>query len=145
MGQQPAPPASAQQEGGQSPKFLYGSGTSLETAIESLGAAVTDALVETLDLFPTLCELTGVPLPGFVDGVSLQSLLNDPRGAGHTACAYHGKARTIRTDTHRLILHKDGFAELYDHRSPAAETRNIADENKPLVKRLTQQLRQRLD
>ena len=107
--------------------------------------AVTDALVETLDLFPTLCELTGVPLPGFVDGVSLQSLLNDPRGDGHTACAYHGKARTIRTDTHRLILHKDGFAELYDHRSPAAETRNIADENKPLVKRLTQQLRQRLD
>ena len=79
----------------------------------------TDAMVETLDLFPTLCELTDLPMPDFVHGVSLRPLLDDPQAAGHPSIAYHGSARTIRTSTHRLILHKDGYAELYDHTSAA--------------------------
>ena len=30
----------------------------------------TDAIVESLDVFPTLCDLAGLPVPDFVDGVS---------------------------------------------------------------------------
>ena len=104
----------------------------------------TDAMVETLDVFPTLCELTGVETPDFIHGVSLQPLLKDPLASGHSAIAYRGKAQTIRTKTHRLILHKDGHAELYDHTSDAKETRNIAEDNSSLVKELSQQLRERL-
>ena len=104
----------------------------------------TDSIVETLDLFPTLCELAGLPAPDYVHGVSLRSLLEDPDSGGHAAVAYHRRAQTIRTDTHRLILHDDGYAELYDHMSSEKETKNIAASNGFLVAQLTQRLRDRL-
>lgn len=104
----------------------------------------TDSVVETLDVFPTLCELTGLPTPDFVEGVSLRPLLDDPSSSGHPAVAYHGKARTIRTETHRLILHSDGYTELYDHTSRAKETMNIAQANGSLVEMLTSGLQDRL-
>lgn len=107
--------------------------------------AATEAIVETLDLFPTLCELTKIPVPEFVDGVSLTNILRSPQDAeGHDAISYGGKGRTIRTDTHRLILHKNGFAELYDHTSAAGETLNIAESNPQLVQSLSQRIHQRL-
>ncbi|MBM80984.1 MAG: iduronate-2-sulfatase [Planctomycetaceae bacterium] len=111
--------------------------------IEQPGKA-TDSMVETLDVFPTLCQLAGVPDPDFVHGVSLKPLLKDPGAGGHPAIAYHGKAKTIRTDSHRLTVHKDGYAELYDHGSAAKETKNIAAENTKLVKQLMAQLEKRL-
>ncbi len=69
----------------------------------------TDAIVETLDIFPTLCDLTGVEIPKFTQGVSLKEILEYPNTAGHTALAYKNNASTIRTATHRMTLHKDGF------------------------------------
>ena len=105
----------------------------------------TDAIVESLDVFPTLCELAGLPMPDFVDGVSLQHLLDDPDSSGRPAIAYRRNARTIRTKTHRLILHDDGYAELYDHTSAAKETRNVAASNPSLVAQLEERLRGRLD
>jgi len=104
----------------------------------------SDAMVETLDLFPTLCELANLDSPEFADGVSLVPILKDPQVSGHDAIAYHRNARTIRTNSHRLILHQDGYAELYDHRSPAGETKNIADSHEQIVQDLTQRMRDRL-
>ncbi len=101
------------------------------------------AVVETIDVFPTLCELAGLPVPDFVHGVSLVPQLRDPSAPGHPAVAYT-KARTIRTATHRLIEHPDGFIELYDHRSDDGETRNVAAGHPELVKQLRRQLRERL-
>ena len=106
---------------------------------------LSDALVETLDVFPTLCDLAGLPEPEFVEGVSLGPILDDPASMGHPAISYRPTARTIRTETHRLILHDDGFAELYDHTSPESESVNVASANAPLVAELTQDLRERLD
>lgn len=97
----------------------------------------TTSMVETLDIFPTLCELTGLERPDGLHGTSLQPLLNDPSADGHPAIAYfHRGGRSIRTDTHRLIQHKDGFIELYDHRLPNAETVNLAGANGPLIETL---------
>lgn len=104
----------------------------------------TEAIVETLDLFPTLADLAGLPSPDFVHGVSLRPLLGDPNSIGHSAIAYHREAKTIRTDTHRLVLHDDGYVELYDHLSVAKETKNIAASNVSLVTQLSQRLRDRL-
>lgn len=101
------------------------------------------SIVETLDLFPTLAELTGVPKPDFCDGESLVPQLNDPATPGNAAVSY-SRAKTIRTDSHRLILHKDGHAELYKHGSRDAETRNIAADEPELVKSLTAELQARL-
>ncbi|MDG1890104.1 MAG: sulfatase [Verrucomicrobiota bacterium] len=104
----------------------------------------TDSMVETLDLFPTLCELAGLPVPGFVQGRSLVPLLKNPGAPGHSAIAYSRKARTIRSKDYRLILHEDGYAELYDHRSPQRETVNVAADQHAQVLQLRRQLLARL-
>lgn len=104
----------------------------------------TQSIVETLDIFPTLCELANLKPPVGLDGVSLVPLLDEPQSKGHTAIAYAGRAKTIRTKTHRLILHNDGFVELYDHTTPAGEIRNVANANPQIVSRLSEELRNRL-
>ena len=97
---------------------------------------VTDGIVETLDLFPTLCELAELPAPDFVDGVSLKPLLENPSAEGHPAFAYSRGQHTVRTDTHRLILHKDGYTELYDHTTEAGETVNVSEDQPDQAKAL---------
>ncbi len=103
----------------------------------------TQSIVETLDVFPTLCDLAGLPKPKFTQGVSLRPILNSPDAPGHPAISYR-RGRTIRADTHRLILHRDGFVELYDHTTPANETRNVAADNPQLVQQLLEHLDRRL-
>jgi iduronate 2-sulfatase len=105
----------------------------------------SNSTIETLDVFPTLCDLAGLPKPDFVDGTSLRPLIEEPAAAGHPAVSYSGGAQTIRTETHRLILHRDGYAELYDHTSAAGETKNIAEENPELVEELSARLTERLN
>jgi iduronate 2-sulfatase len=102
------------------------------------------AVVESLDVFPTLCDLARLPRPDFVDGISLRPLLEQPEGPGHDAVSYSGGAKTIRTDSHRLIMHNDGYAELYDHYSVEKETKNVAEEHPAVVDQLAERLRRRL-
>jgi len=45
----------------------------------------TGALVELIDMYPTLCELAGVPIPKHVEGTSFAPLLNDPDRTWKTA------------------------------------------------------------
>ena len=106
----------------------------------------TRAVVETLDIFPTLVDLAGLPQAGFAQGVSLRPIIASPAGAkGHAAFSYKGGARTIRTASHRLIAHaKGGHLELYDHRSAAGETKNLADAQPELAKQLLGKIEARL-
>jgi iduronate 2-sulfatase len=106
--------------------------------------AKTNAIVETIDIFPTLCDLTGVEIPKFASGVSLKEMLDYPNITGHSAVAYTKKASTIRTETHRMTLHKDGFVELYDHTTAESETKNVADKHPELVEELKQALQSKL-
>ena len=50
-------------------------------------SGATDALVELIDLYPTLCELTGIPVPDHVQGMSFVPLLSDLSGE-HRTSAY---------------------------------------------------------
>ncbi|WP_248722416.1 sulfatase [Seonamhaeicola sp. ML3] len=106
--------------------------------------ANTNAIVETVDIFPTLCDLAGIETPNYAKGESVKEILVDPDMIGHTAVAYTSKASTIRTSTHRMTLHKDGFVELYDHTSAEKETKNIADENPELVEELKKKLNNKM-
>jgi iduronate 2-sulfatase len=100
-------------------------------------------VVETLDVFPTLCELAEVSVPGFVQGKSLVPFFESPDKSGHAAIAYSGKRQTIRTQRYRLIDHMNGYVELYDH-AGLAETENVAESNPDVVQKLKRQLRNRL-
>jgi iduronate 2-sulfatase len=104
----------------------------------------TNAIVETVDIFPTLCDLAEIETPEYAHGMSLKELLVDPNATGHYAISYNNKASTIRTSTHRMTLHKDGFVELYDHTTTEKETKNIAEEHPELVKELKAKLSTRL-
>lgn len=103
----------------------------------------TDSIVETVDVFPTLCELSGLPVPAKVAGGSLKPLLDNVAAEGHAAISYSKKARTIRTDRYRLIVHSKGAVELYDHQTPETETRNIADQHPDVVQNLLSRLDER--
>ncbi len=110
----------------------------------------SDAVVETLDIFPTLCELTSLEKPDFAQGRSLVPLIrstNPPSNedqTDHAAISYTAKAETIRTATHRMIRHRDGHVELYDHRSGDGETVNVADRFSGVVNELKARLDARL-
>ncbi len=51
------------------------------------GGVSTPRLVELIDLYPTLCDMTGIPIPVHCQGRSLTGLLDDPT-AGHRLDAY---------------------------------------------------------
>jgi iduronate 2-sulfatase len=104
----------------------------------------TSSTVETLDIFPTLCELTGLPKPDFVNGRSLLPLLQNPDTPGEPAFSYWKNARSVRTSKHRLILHADGYAELYDQSAAEKDFSNIADQHPALVKELATLINTRL-
>jgi N-sulfoglucosamine sulfohydrolase len=77
-----------------------------------LGGHVIDALVSHVDLYPTLCEVAGAPLPEDVHGVSLMPLirreaieLRDELFAELTYHAAYDPQRAIRTRRHKLIRH----------------------------------------
>lgn len=101
----------------------------------------TDAIVSTLDIFPTLCELAGIENPGFAHGQSLVPMLKDPGAAGHDAFGYFkGTMRTVRNGKYRLIVQEDGSVELYDQSAPDGGARNIADQNPKIVERLRKKI-----
>jgi hypothetical protein len=56
--------------------------TSISTSASTVGIGRSKALVELVDIFPTICDALGVPLPASddvpIDGVSLMPLLKDP-------------------------------------------------------------------
>lgn len=100
--------------------------------------AASDALVESVDLYPTLCELAGLPAPGGLDGASFLPQLRDPAAPGKEAVLHvypRGPrlGRALRTARHRLVEWKPPGApaeaaelELYDYEADPGETRNLA-------------------
>lgn len=102
----------------------------------------TNAIVETLDIFPTLCDLTDVEMPKFTQGKSLKKVIKNPDEINdYSAIAYTNKAKTIRTNSHRLTIHNNGFIELYDHNKHEKETKNIVEKYPKLVEQLKNKLK----
>lgn len=166
----------------------------MKTAIRG---SKTDALVELVDMYPTLTELAGLEKPAHLEGQSFVPLLSNPKKEWKQAAfsqfptpalrewaanplstgmreTYFGplieevEAKIkkqqgnkwdrdlfenrlmgygMRTDKYRVIIWKDYtkptseplYVELYDHISDKNETKNIADENPELVKKLVAQ------
>lgn len=97
---------------------------------------MSNAIVESVDVFPTLCDMTTLPIPNFTEGISLKPLLDNADTQGHEAVAFISDATSIRTDQYRFTQHKNGAVELYDHQTPLAEQLNIAERNPKIVQQL---------
>lgn len=85
--------------------------------------------VELLDIYPTVCELVGVPAKPQIDGRSLVPLLKDSHAAWpHAAITTYGpKNHAIQTERFRYIRYEDGSEELYDHQVDPHEWTNVAE------------------
>ncbi len=111
-------------------------------------AGVTsDAIVETVDLFPTLIDLCELPAPPGLDGKSLRPQLSDPHAKSLKPALgfWSGGQRAIRTENWRLISKpgKDNSAsqfELFDVVADPGETRNCAGERPEVISELTRLL-----
>ncbi len=60
-------------------------------------------ITEMVDVFPTLCDLTGVDIPSFVKGKTLKSILKKNKMKAYVAVSYNSKAKTITTDTYTIV------------------------------------------
>lgn len=103
----------------------------------------TAGLAETVDVFPTLAELVSLPVPEGLSGRSLAEQLRDPEASGRPAVSYFRGNVTLRTESHRLIVHASGEAELYCHATPEGETLNLAPNNPRIVLEMAQVLHER--
>lgn len=104
----------------------------------------TMSLAEFVDIYPTLAEACGLPVPAGLEGTSLVPILNNPEASvrpvaisqyprsdrGRSLMGY-----SIRDDAWRLTLWRDRqtnaihATELYDEINDPHETRNLASEN----------------
>jgi iduronate 2-sulfatase len=115
------------------------------------GTRATNALVETVDIYPTLAELASLPAPQApqgIEGKSFVPALRNPN-LGTKDHLYHAYprgeriGRAIRTTRHRFVEWKvPGRApdtadlELYDYEADPLETKNLAAEQPEVVARL---------
>ena len=110
----------------------------------------TDALVEMVDIYPSVCELAGIEKPGHLQGSSFNALWENP-GMEWKDFAFSQRksgeylGNSMRTDRYRLVVwtlfeNRDSIVtlELYDHHADPGETENIAGNpgNESLVNRL---------
>ena len=84
--------------------------------------------VSLIDLYPTLAELTGLPLPAHLEGTSITPLLADPANPWQPAViTYEQGNHAIRSDQYRYIRYAGGAEELYDTENDPHEWQNLAN------------------
>jgi len=99
--------------------------------------ARTDALTEFVDIYPSLCELSGLDTPRHCEGTSFVPLIENPARSWKTAAFSQyprGKVMgySMRTERYRYTEWQDRKTkkplarELYDHVNDPAENANIA-------------------
>ena len=119
----------------------------------------TNALVEFVDIYPTLADLAGLPLPSHLEGRSFKPVLAQPDRAWKSAAFSQyprnadGKqlmGYSMRTARYRFTAwqhrhdpSKVEAVELYDHQADPQENTNLANrpEHRALVAQLQAQLR----
>ena len=120
----------------------------VKAAGQTKGGA-SGAMVETVDIYPTLCELAGLKTPEKLDGISFAPLVTGKSAQGERDHVTHvfprgnRLGRAIRTPTHRFVEWKTIGApadtaevELYDYAADPLERKNLAREQPETVARM---------
>ena len=96
----------------------------------------TYALTEFVDMYPTLCDLCGLPIPEHLEGLSFAPLLEKPdlpwkKAAFSQYPRGHVMGRTMRTERYRYTEWRERKSgevkarELYDHQRDSQENVNV--------------------
>jgi iduronate 2-sulfatase len=112
------------------------------------GGVHTASLVESVDVYPTLCELAGLPVPRGLDGSSFAAVIKNPSASTKDSIQHvfpRGNllGRAIRTERYRLVEWKkpgadrdSAILELYDYQDDPGENKNLAADEPGVVKEL---------
>jgi len=111
------------------PLFIHAPGVSAD-------GERTDQPTTLTDLYPTICELAGLPVPEQCTGTSLVPQLVDPSMPNDrtslTSFVFsprgNGPSHGISDREYRYIQYADGFEELYYLKKDPAEFHNLADD-----------------
>ena len=126
---------------------------------QSSAGEKTPALVEFVDIYPTLAELCGLEVPAHCEGTSMLPLLADPQRRWKEAAFSQYPRRggtmgyTMRCGAWRytewidLSAGQPRFRELYDHRGDPLETVNQVShaDKQQILKRLCEKLHNRIN
>ena len=129
----------------------YEQATRIPLIVASPGCAagqMTKSLIETVDIYPTLCELTGLPVREGLDGTSFARILQSTEAKTQESVIHvyprGGRlGRAIRTDRYRMVEWKEPGAsvataeyELYDYQTDPLETANLATKEPEVLSQL---------
>ena len=91
--------------------------------------------MESIDIYPTLCDLSGLAKPGHLQGQSLVALLKNPADKWKPfTISRYSNGDSVRTDQFRYTRYStpNGNAlgqMLYNHKSDPVENINIANQS----------------
>lgn len=104
----------------------------------------SDALVELMDIYPTLGDLAGIPSPKAVQGKSLRPVLADPKASvREAALSVDSKGHALRASDWAYIRYNDQTEELYDMKADPKQFVNLAKD--PTLGDTIARLRRQLD
>ena len=108
------------------------------------GGCVVDALVELIDINPTICELAGLVPQEHIDAQSFVPVLEGgaTEHRSETASVIEN-FRCVRTREYKLIHNYNDVFELYDLVNDPRELNNISDERPAVFEELHGRLRER--
>ncbi|KXB08187.1 hypothetical protein AKJ55_01335, partial [candidate division MSBL1 archaeon SCGC-AAA382M17] len=112
------------------------------------GNKQTGALVEYVDIYPTLCDLCNLPLPDHLAGKSFVPILKDPNKEGkeQLICRWY-EGISLKTNSYLYTEWSKSETDIYarmlfNHRFDQDETKDISKmpQNDSLVKKLSDEL-----
>lgn len=89
---------------------------------------------ELVDIYPTMCELAGLPLPSHLEGESVVPLMLNPEHKWKEAVySKHQNAWSVKTEGYLYTEWKDAKGNaiskmLYDHKLDKEENKNVAED-----------------
>ena len=112
-------------------------------SVPSFVAGKTEAIVELVDIYPTLCELAGLSVPEAVQGTSLVPILRDRNASVKAGALSFNRGASLRAKDWAYMRYTDGTEELYDMKKDPRQFVNQA--KNPEYSAILLQLRERLE